>query len=91
MCGICGLVGTRDDFAVDEELVTTMRELIHHRGPDDGGSWHSPEHRVALAHRRLSIIDLRPTGHQPMSNEDGTVWITFGGEIYNHRDLRPEL
>ena len=42
MCGICGLLGTRDDFAVDEELVTTMRELIHHRGPDDGGSWHSP-------------------------------------------------
>jgi asparagine synthase (glutamine-hydrolysing) len=91
MCGICGILGTRDDFAVDEELVTEMRELIHHRGPDDGGSWHSPEHRVALAHRRLSIIDLRPAGHQPMSNEDGTVWITFGGEIYNHMDLRPEL
>jgi len=91
MCGICGLRGTRDDFAVDEELVTTMRELIHHRGPDDGGSWHSPEHRVALAHRRLSIIDLSPAGHQPMSNEDGTVWVTFGGEIYNHMDIRPEL
>ena len=91
MCGICGILGTRDDFAVDEELVTSMRELIHYRGPDDGGSWHSPEHHVALAHRRLSIIDLRPEGHQPMSNEDGTVWITFGGEIYNHIDLRPEL
>jgi asparagine synthase (glutamine-hydrolysing) len=91
MCGIAGLLGTSDDFAVDEELVTTMRELIHHRGPDDGGSWHSPEHRVALAHRRLSIIDLSEAGHQPMSNEDGTVWITFGGEIYNHMDLRPEL
>ena len=91
MCGIAGILGTSDGFAVDEELVTTMRELIHHRGPDDGGSWHSPEHRVALAHRRLSIIDLRPTGHQPMSNEDGTVWITFGGEIYNHMDIRPEL
>jgi asparagine synthase (glutamine-hydrolysing) len=91
MCGICGLLGTRDDFAVSEELVTTMRELIHHRGPDDGGSWHSPQHRVALAHRRLSIIDLSPAGHQPMSNEDGTVWVTFGGEIYNHMDLRPEL
>ena len=84
MCGIAGILGTSDGFAVDEELVTTMRELIHHRGPDDGGSWHSPEDRVALAHRRLSIIDLRPAGHQPMSNEDGTVWITFGGEIYNH-------
>ena len=91
MCGICGILGTRDDFPVDEELVTTMRELIHHRGPDDGGSWHRPEQRVALAHRRLSIIDLSPAGHQPMSNEDGTVWITFSGEIYNHMDLRPEL
>jgi asparagine synthase (glutamine-hydrolysing) len=91
MCGICGLLGTRDDFAVDEELVTTMRELIHHRGPDDGGSWHLQEQRVALGHRRLSIIDLSPAGHQPMSNEDGTVWLTFGGEIYNHREIRPEL
>jgi asparagine synthase (glutamine-hydrolysing) len=91
MCGICGILGTRDDFAVDEELVTKMRELIHHRGPDDGGSWHSPEHRIALGHRRLSIIDLTSAGHQPMSNEDGTVWITFGGEIYNHLDLRPGL
>ena len=91
MCGIAGILGTSDGFAVDEELVTTMRELIHHRGPDDGGSWHSPEGRVALAHRRLSIIDLSPAGHQPMSNEDGTVWITFGGEIYNHLEIRPEL
>jgi asparagine synthase (glutamine-hydrolysing) len=87
MCGICGLLGTH----AGEELVTQMRELIHHRGPDDGGSWHSPEHHVALAHRRLSIIDLSDAGHQPMSNEDGTVWITFGGEIYNHAELRPEL
>jgi asparagine synthase (glutamine-hydrolysing) len=91
MCGICGLLGTRDDFAVDEGLVTAMREKIHHRGPDDGGSWHSPEHRVALGHRRLSIIDLSSAGHQPMSNEEGTVWVTFGGEIYNHMDIRPEL
>ena len=91
MCGICGILATRDDFDVGEELVTTMRETIVHRGPDDGGSWYSPEHRVALAHRRLSIIDLSPAGHQPMTNEDGTVWLTFGGEIYNHMELRPEL
>jgi asparagine synthase (glutamine-hydrolysing) len=91
MCGIAGILGTTDAFAVDEELVTAMRERIHHRGPDDGGSWYSPEHRVALAHRRLSIIDLSHAGHQPMSNEDGTVWITFGGEIYNHLEIRPEL
>ncbi len=91
MCGICGILATRDGFAVGEELVTTMRETIVHRGPDDGGSWYSPEHRVALAHRRLSIVDLSPAGHQPMTNEDGTVWITFNGEIYNHMELRPEL
>ena len=71
---------------VNEELVTTMRDSIHHRGPDDGGSWTSPSDRVALGHRRLSIVDLSPAGHQPMSNEDGTVWITFNGEIYNHTD-----
>ncbi|HEV8601970.1 MAG TPA: asparagine synthase (glutamine-hydrolyzing) [Gaiellaceae bacterium] len=91
MCGICGILGTREGFAVDEELVTGMRERIYHRGPDDGGSWHSAEQRVALGHRRLSIIDLSAAGHQPMSNEDGTVWVTFGGEIYNHAELRPEL
>src|SRR5918999_1815881 len=91
MCGICGILGTRDDFAVGEELVTAMRERLRHRGPDDGGSWYSPQQRVALGHRRLSIIDLSPAGHQPMSNEDGTVWVTFGGEIYNHEELRPEI
>ena len=91
MCGICGILGTNDAFAVDEELVTRMHQVIEHRGPDDGGSWADPVRRVALGHRRLSIIDLSNAGHQPMSNEDGTVWITFGGEIYNHEELRPGL
>jgi asparagine synthase (glutamine-hydrolysing) len=91
MCGICGILGTSDAFAVDDELVTRMQHVIEHRGPDDGGSWCDPERRVALAHRRLSIIDLSDAGHQPMSNEDGSVWITFGGEIYNHEELRPGL
>ena len=68
-----------------------MHQVIEHRGPDDGGSWADPVRRVALGHRRLSIIDLSNAGHQPMSNEDGTVWITFGGEIYNHEELRPGL
>jgi asparagine synthase (glutamine-hydrolysing) len=89
MCGICGALGTRDDFAVGEDVVTRMRDALVHRGPDDGGTWTAP--RVGLGHRRLSIIDLSAAGHQPMSNEDGTVWITFGGEIYNHRELRSEL
>jgi asparagine synthase (glutamine-hydrolysing) len=89
MCGICGVLATRDGFAAGEHVVTTMREKLVHRGPDDGGTWTAP--RVGLGHRRLSIIDLTPAGHQPMSNEDGTVWITFGGEIYNHAELRAEL
>ena len=55
------------------------------------GPMHRADGRVALAHRRLSIVDLSAAGHQPMSNEDGTVWITFNGEIYNHADLRPGL
>src|SRR4051812_11562026 len=91
MCGICGIVGFSDSFATGEELVTRMRDTIVHRGPDDGGSWALGEQRVALGHRRLSIVDLSPAGHQPMSNEDGTVWIAFNGEIYNHAELRPEL
>jgi asparagine synthase (glutamine-hydrolysing) len=68
-----------------------MRDLIAHRGPDDGGLWQSEDRRVVLGHRRLAIVDLSPNGHQPMTNEDSSVWITFNGEIYNHAELRKEL
>jgi asparagine synthase (glutamine-hydrolysing) len=68
-----------------------MRDTLAHRGPDDAGIHIAPDRALGLAHRRLSIIDLSPAGHQPMSNEDGTVWITFNGEIYNHQDLRADL
>jgi len=68
-----------------------MRDRIVHRGPDDGGLWQSDDGRVVLGHRRLSIVDLSPAGHQPMSNEDGAVWMTFNGEIYNHAELRETL
>lgn len=91
MCGICGIVGRSEGFAVGDELVTEMREQLVHRGPDDGGSWCDPEARVALGHRRLSIVDLSSAGHQPMTNEDGSLWITYNGEIYNHEQLRTEL
>ncbi|MEA2428796.1 MAG: hypothetical protein QOF37_2424, partial [Thermoleophilaceae bacterium] len=91
MCGICGILATTDSFQVDEPLVDRMRDTMSHRGPDDGGSWHLPRQRVALGHRRLSIVDLSSAGHQPMSNEDGTVWITYNGEVYNHAALRQEL
>lgn len=70
-----------------------MRDTMVHRGPDDGGadSWAAGDGRIAFGHRRLSIVDLSPAGHNPMPNEDGTVWITFNGEIYNHVALRTEL
>ncbi len=88
MCGICGILATSDNFTCDEATVTAMRDTMPHRGPDDAGSWADPRHRVALGHRRLSIVDLSPAGHNPMPNEDGTVWITYNGEVYNHAPLR---
>src|SRR5918992_183740 len=91
MCGINGIFAFNDSFACDEELATRMRDTMTHRGPDDGDTWVSPEGRLALGHRRLSIVDLSPAGHNPMPNEDGTVWITYNGEVYNHRALREEL
>jgi asparagine synthase (glutamine-hydrolysing) len=96
MCGIVGQYnfgGTADPAAGerDRTLVLKMRDAIAHRGPDDAGVWQSADGRVVLGHRRLSIVDISAAGHQPMSNEDGTVWITFNGEIYNHAELRKSL
>ena len=91
MCGICGIVRFADGFDLDRELVERMRDTMVHRGPDDRGAWVSDDGRVAFGHRRLSIVDLSPAGRQPMSNEDGTVWITYNGEVYNHAELRREL
>jgi asparagine synthase (glutamine-hydrolysing) len=90
---VCGIVGMlcREGASGDGAALERMREAIAHRGPDDAGAYRSPDGRVLLGHRRLSIVDLSPAGHQPMSNEDGTVWLTFNGEIYNHADLRPAL
>ena len=91
MCGIAGILGFSDNFPVGEDLVGLMSDTLVHRGPDDSGTWHEPGGRVAFGHRRLSIVDLSPAGHQPMSNEDGSVWITYNGEVYNHAALRGEL
>jgi asparagine synthase (glutamine-hydrolysing) len=91
MCGICGIVGFSDGFPVSEELARRMSDTMVHRGPDGEGAIHRPQERVALGHRRLSIVDLSQAGRQPMSNEDGTVWITYNGEVYNHAALRAEL
>jgi asparagine synthase (glutamine-hydrolysing) len=68
-----------------------MCAAMFHRGPDDGGAWHDPARRVGLGLRRLSIIDLSPAGHQPMCNEDGTVWISYNGEVYNFQEHRRTL
>src|SRR6185503_12354234 len=86
MCGICGYVGVHRP-----ELLEPMALAMRHRGPDDAGTWIDPSARVGLAQRRLSIIDLSPAGHQPMSNADGTVWITYNGEIYNFAEHRERL
>src|ERR1700730_12415903 len=89
MCGISGLVNCGD-----AETLLLMTNVQTHRGPDDSGLWerHFPDGGyIGLGSRRLAILDLSPDGHMPMSNEDGTVWITYNGEIYNFADLRREL
>jgi len=91
MCGITGILSTSPQFTVDADVLAAMRDTMVHRGPDGADSWFSGDRRVGLAHRRLSIIDLSTAATQPMSNETGSVWITFNGEIYNHVGLRAEL
>ena len=83
MCGINGFNWK------DERLIGQMNNITRHRGPDDHGIYR--DEMVSLGHNRLSIIDLSEKGRQPMSNEDGTIWITYNGEIYNYRELRQEL
>src|SRR5262245_31360889 len=92
MCGIAGILNLSPHApSIPMELLKRMRDKMEHRGPDASGLWSNSDFSVGLAHRRLSIIDLSSMGQQPMSNEDGTVWITFNGEIYNHTELRVEL
>jgi asparagine synthase (glutamine-hydrolysing) len=91
MCGVAGIFQFNGRDFVEESILTDMRERMSHRGPDGGSSWISPDGRVGLAHRRLSIVDLSDAAAQPMPNEDGSVWVTFNGEIYNHLSLRRAL
>jgi asparagine synthase (glutamine-hydrolysing) len=88
VCGICGKLTFDRAASVPTALLKAMADTIHHRGPDDEGYYVSGP--VGFGFRRLSIIDLN-TGHQPISNEDGTVWIVFNGEIYNYQELRRHL
>ncbi|HSU13298.1 asparagine synthase (glutamine-hydrolyzing) [Longimicrobium sp.] len=88
MCGICGIALAAPDARVDAARVVRMRDTLAHRGPDGAGV--RCELNVGLGHRRLSVVDLAG-GAQPLSNEDGTVWVTFNGEIYNFPELAREL
>jgi asparagine synthase (glutamine-hydrolysing) len=86
MCGICGCIGTHRP-----ELLKAMSDTMVCRGPDDSGIWTDESAEVGFAHRRLSIIDLSPAGHQPMANADGSIQITYNGEIYNFQDFYDDL
>lgn len=79
MCGICGYIGHHEPA-----LLEAMCDTMVHRGPDAQGTWHDAGHRVGFGHRRLRIIDLSDNARQPMTNEDGSIWLTYNGEIYNY-------
>ena len=97
MCGISGIVDY-NHILIQEERITRMLGSLAYRGPDDRGQWtglsnggSGPRASVGLGHQRLSIIDLSAAGHQPMSNEDDSVWIAYNGEIYNFQELKAQL
>ena len=92
MCGIAGV--WRVGGATEASLLASVRAMtdaIAHRGPDGEGQWTDADAGIALGHRRLSIIDLSPTGHQPMLSADGRFVITYNGEIYNYREIAAVL
>src|SRR6185312_1868125 len=84
MCGICGIYEPKRETEIPCSVLKPMADTIYHRGPDDEGFYSAPG--VGLAHRRLSIIDLEG-GHQPLANEDESIWIVFNGEVYNFEEL----
>ena len=91
MCGIAGFLDRTRNGASAGDILRRMARALTHRGPDDEGFWVDPESGIALAHRRLAIVDLSPAGHQPMFSPDGRLAIIFNGEIYNHAAIRAEL
>lgn len=91
MCGITGFLCSTIDAASGQEQLRRMTDAIVSRGPDDQGHWVDPAQGVALGHRRLSIVDLSPAGHQPMASASGRYVLVFNGEIYNHGELRIDL
>jgi asparagine synthase (glutamine-hydrolysing) len=92
MCGIVGVIAfEHSSLRLSRPYITRMRDTMIHRGPDGGGAWVSEDGKLALGHRRLSIIDLSEAADQPMSNADGSLTLVFNGEIYNHAEIRAEL
>lgn len=88
---MCGIWGIATNEAIEPSLLQKTGNILRHRGPDDGGIWLSKNGHIGLGHRRLSIIDLSTKAHQPMSNEDDSIWITYNGEIYNFKEIRVVL
>lgn len=93
MCGLTGFIDLSRGTSADQlrTRVTAMADTLRHRGPDDAGVWVEEAAGVALGHRRLSILDLSPLGHQPMLSRDGRWVIAYNGEVYNHGELRRDL
>ena len=91
MCGIAGIVSGSAEATQLAPSLSRMHRALGHRGPDDRGEWVSPDCRASFVHTRLSIIDLTPAGHQPMTTADGRFTITFNGEIYNYPALRHDI
>src|SRR5689334_11809304 len=90
MCGIAGIFNYAEpDRPVDQALLERMTRALAHRGPD--GEGYHIDGQLGFGHRRLAIVDLSPTGRQPMPSSDGRLWITYNGELYNHREFRPGL
>src|SRR5688500_20165790 len=88
MCGVAGMLSARP---IDPPVLLGMAGRIRHRGPDDDGVWIEEGGRIGFAHRRLSIVDLSPAGHQPMQSADGRFTLSYNGEIYNHAEIRREI
>ncbi|HBL86579.1 MAG TPA: asparagine synthetase B, partial [Alcanivorax sp.] len=91
MCGITGIFQGVPSGHSLKPVLEQMADAIAHRGPDDSGVWEDPSVGLGLGHRRLSIVDLSPAGHQPMRSDCGRFVLAFNGEIYNHKALRKEL
>ena len=89
MCGFVGIISPA--IPIRDDLLSAMRDRLLHRGPDNGSNWIRNGGRVALAHRRLSIIDMSHSADQPMATADGRLRLAFNGEIYNFVELRNEL